>query len=116
MQRLVGCLAGGFLGGAILLLSQHSPVVMTIGLVLGVVIGRHIENGPPSMSYAGLQFVLAFVVVLVPDNYDSAQLTPGYERLLGILFGMVLLEPVVLIAHLIARRGGRSEPPKVIEK
>ncbi len=111
IQRLVGCLAGGVLGGAILLLSQHSPVAMTIGLVLGVVIGRHIENGPPSMSYAGLQFVLAFVVVLVPDNYANAQLTPGYERLLGILFGMVLLEPVVLIAHLIARRRGSGEPP-----
>lgn len=111
MQRLVGCLAGGFLGGAILMLSQHSPVVMTIGLVLGIVIGRHIENGPPSMSYAGLQFVLAFVVVLVPDNYADAQLTPGYERLLGILFGMVLLEPVVLAAHLIARRGDRKRPP-----
>ncbi len=111
MQRLVGCLAGGFLGGAVLLLSQHSPVVMTIGLVLGILIGRHIENGPPSMSYAGLQFVLAFVVVLVPDNYANAALQPGYERLLGILFGMVLLEPVVLAAHLIARCGSRKEPP-----
>lgn len=83
---------------------------MTIGLVLGIIIGRHIENGPASMSYAGLQFVLAFVVVLVPDNYANAALQPGYERLLGILFGMVLLEPVVLAAHLIARRGGRKEP------
>lgn len=111
MQRLVGCLAGGLLGGTILLLSQHSPAIMTIGLVLGIVIGRHIENGPPSMSYAGLQFVLAFVVVLVPDNYANAQITPGYERLLGILFGMALLEPVVLAAHLIAGRAGRKEPP-----
>lgn len=116
MQRLVGCLAGGFLGGAVLMLSQHSPVIMTIGLVLGIVIGRHIENGPPSMSYAGLQFVLAFVVVLVPDNYANAQVTPGYERLLGILFGMVLLEPVVLAAHLIAGRGGREEPPNQAPK
>lgn len=116
MQRLVGCIAGGCLGGAVLLLSQHSPVVMTIGLVLGIVIGRHIENGPPSMSYAGLQFVLAFVVVLVPDNYANAALEPGYDRLLGILFGMVLLEPVVLVAHLIARHGRRQKPPTAAEK
>jgi uncharacterized membrane protein YccC len=109
MQRLVGCLAGGFLGGAILLLSQHSPVAMTIGLVLGIVIGRHIENGPPATSYAGLQFVLAFLVVLVPDNYANAALQPGYERLLGILFGMVLLEPVVLAAHLIAQIGRKNQ-------
>ncbi len=116
MQRLVGCLAGGLLGGTVLLVSQHSPIIMTIGLVLGIIIGRHIENGPPSMSYAGLQFVLAFVVVLVPDNYANAQVTPGYERLLGILFGMVLLEPVVLAAHLLARLTGRKGPPNAAPK
>jgi uncharacterized membrane protein YccC len=85
---------------------------MTIGLALGVMIGRHIENGPPSMSYAGLQFTLAFLVVLVPDNYANAALEPGYDRLFGILFGMVLLEPVVLAAHLIARRGLKGTPAK----
>ncbi|MGM4924955.1 FUSC family protein [Tardiphaga sp. 804_B3_N1_9] len=112
MNRLVGCLAGGLLASAILLVSRHSPVVMTIGLALGVMIGRHIENGPPSMSYAGLQFTLAFLVVLVPDNYANAALEPGYDRLFGILFGMVLLEPVVLAAHLIARRGLKGTPAK----
>jgi uncharacterized membrane protein YccC len=105
MKRLIGCLAGGGLASAILLFSHHSPVLMTIGLCLGVIIGRHIENGPPSTSYAGLQFTLAFLVVLVPDNYANAALEPGYDRLFGILFGMVLLEPVVLVAHLIAQRG-----------
>ena len=43
-------------------------------------------------------------------------LTPGYERLPGILFGMVLLEPVVLMAHLIARHGGCKEPPNPAPK
>lgn len=105
MKRLVGCLAGALLASLVLLLSRHSPIGMTIGLALGVIIGRHIENGPPTMSYAGLQFTLAFLVVLVPDNYANAALEPGYDRLIGILFGMVLLEPVVLVAHLLSRRG-----------
>jgi hypothetical protein len=77
---------------------------MTFALALGVMVGRHIENGLPSMSYIGLQFVLAFLVVLVPDNYANAPLGAGYDRLFGILFGMVLLEPVVLLAHLITGR------------
>ena len=54
--------------------------------VLGVIIGRHTENGPPSVSYAGLQSTLAFLVVLVPDNYANGALEPGYDTI-GILFG-----------------------------
>ena len=83
---------------------------MTVGLCIGVIIGRHFENGPASMSYAGIQFTLAFLVVLVPDNYANAALAPGFDRLFGILFGMVLLEPVVLIAHLVGQRR-RVKPP-----
>jgi uncharacterized membrane protein YccC len=109
MNRLIGCLAGAALASAVLLLSHHSPVGMTIGLCIGVIIGRHIENGPTSMSYAGLQFTLAFLVVLVPDNYTNAVLDPGLDRLFGILFGLILLEPVVLAAHLVQQR--RRKPP-----
>jgi uncharacterized membrane protein YccC len=104
VNRFIGCLAGGLLASAALLLSHRSPVAMTFALALGVMVGRHIENGLPSMSYIGLQFVLAFLVVLVPDNYVDAPLGAGYDRLFGILFGMVLLEPVVLLAHLITGR------------
>ena len=110
ISRLIGCVAGGLLASLVLLLSHHSPVLMTLGLCLGVVIGRHIENGRPSMSYAGLQFTLAFLVVLVPDNYASAALEPGLDRLFGILFGMVLLEPVVLMAHALWQRREKARP------
>jgi uncharacterized membrane protein YccC len=116
MQRLVGCVAGGLLASAVLLLSHHSPVLMTIALCIGVIIGRHIENGPPLMSYGGLQFTLAFLVVLVPDNYAQAALAPGLDRLFGILFGMVLLEPVVLVAHAVwRRRHPREAAPSIVE-
>jgi uncharacterized membrane protein YccC len=104
MNRLIGCLAGAALASAVLLISHHSPVGMTIGLCIGVIIGRHLENGATSMSYFGLQFTLAFLVVLVPDNYSNAAPEPGFERLVGILFGVVLLEPVVLAAQLVRRR------------
>jgi uncharacterized membrane protein YccC len=104
VNRLVGCLAGAALASAVLLLSHHSPLGITIGLCLGVIIGRHIENGATSMSYAGLQFTLTFLVVLVPDNYGSAAPEPGFDRLIGILFGLMLLEPAVLVGHLVGRR------------
>ncbi len=108
MNRLIGCLAGAALASIVLLLSHHSAIAMTIGLCVGVIIGRHIENGATAMSYAGLQFTLAFLVVLVPDNYTHAAPEPGFDRLFGILWGLVLLEPMVLLAHLVR---WRRKPP-----
>ncbi|MEK1890696.1 MAG: FUSC family protein [Phyllobacterium sp.] len=72
LMRFVGCAAGGILAIAVLLSSHHSPLLMTLALCAAVVIGRHVENGNPATSYIGIQFALAFLVVLVPDNYMNA--------------------------------------------
>lgn len=91
VHRFIGCSLGALFAMAILLLSHHSVVLMTLGLCLGVAIGRHIENGPHRYGYIGVQFALAFLVVLVPDRYAFADISPGVERLLGILAGFALL-------------------------
>ncbi len=96
-HRLVGASLGGLLATAVLLLSHASPLVMTLAACIGVVIGRHIENGKLPITYAGTQFALAFLVVLVPDGYAGPDAAPGLERLAGILLGMALLEPVRLL-------------------
>ena len=96
-------LVGGLIATIILLGSHHSPILMTLGVCIGVLVGRHIENSNSSISYIGTQFVLAFLVVLVPDTYSSAALEPGIERLAGILFGVVILEPVLLASHYLFR-------------
>jgi hypothetical protein len=69
----------------------------------GVVIGRRIENGKLNISYAGAQFSLAFLVVLVPDNYTGLSVQPGLERMFGILLGMALLEPLRMLFSLTKR-------------
>jgi uncharacterized oligopeptide transporter (OPT) family protein len=53
------------------------------------------------VAYAGTQFTLAILVTLVPDSYANAALDPAVARLLGILAGMALLEPVLVAWHLI---------------
>lgn len=102
-QRAAGCLAGGALAAAILLLARGSPPVLIAGTCLGIVIGRHIENGLPAVTYLGLQFTLAILVTLVPDSYAEAAIGPAVERLASIVIGMALLEPVLLVWHLFAR-------------
>jgi uncharacterized membrane protein YccC len=96
-HRLLGCGIGGLLATATLLLSHASPIIMTLAACVGVIVGRHIENGKRDFNYAGTQLALAFLVVLIPDGYGGLDATPGMERLLGIFLGMALLEPVRLL-------------------
>lgn len=108
-QRAVGCLAGGLLAATILFLAHGSVPVLVAGACLGIVIGRHIENGSARNAYLGLQFTLAVLVVLVPDDYANAAIGPGLERLVSIFVGMAILVPILVAAHLAApERTGRD--------
>jgi uncharacterized membrane protein YccC len=108
IHRFAGCLAGGLLAAVILVSAHHSPLLMTLGVCVGVVMGKHIENGAAGVGYLGTQFALAFLVILVPDTYAAADLAPGLDRLFGIVFGMVLLEPVRLLFRALLEWGAGS--------
>lgn len=102
VHRAIGCIAGGALALCVLLLAQGSAAVLIAGTCIGIVIGRHIENGLPRVTYIGLQFTLAVMVVLVPDSYADARIGPAVQRLVSVLIGMAVLEPVLLAWHLVA--------------
>jgi hypothetical protein len=70
-------------------------------------IGRHLENGGKRHAYVGLHFTLAVIIVLVPDDYATALIRPGLERLIIIFIGMAILVPILLVTHLAPpRRNG----------
>lgn len=104
LHRAIGCIAGGLLAIAVLLLAGGHPAVIVAGTCLGLVIGRHLETSGTTTNYIGLQFSIALLMALVPDSYR--QMDPGLavDRLIGILLGMALLEPVLLAWHFIAAR------------
>lgn len=106
--RIVGCACGAALGAAFLSVSHGSSTILLLGAIVGVMLGRHIENGTSSLTYAGTQFTLAVLVSLVPDSYSSPDLQAGWLRLLGIVIGIVLLEPVLLAWHLLVPRSLRT--------
>jgi uncharacterized membrane protein YccC len=114
LYRVIGCLGGAALAAAVLFLihgvAEGSSVILIAGALIGVVIGRHIENGRSPRAYVGVQFTLAVLVTLVPDSLDRAALTPALQRLAGILIGMALLEPVLIAWRL--GRGGRVVKPE----
>jgi len=102
LNRVAGCAAGGVLAALFLFLGHGSTPILLLGTVLGVAAGRHLENGKGTLAYAGTQFVLAVLVTLVPDDYTQAHIGPALDRLAGTLLGMALLEPVLLVWHVVA--------------
>jgi uncharacterized membrane protein YccC len=104
LHRAIGCLSGAGLAIATLLIARGSAPVLVAGTCLGIWIGRHMETGISRAPYIGLQFTLSVLVVLVPDSYADLSIEPGLQRLLSILVGMALLEPVLLIWHAVAAR------------
>lgn len=103
-QRFLGCLAGAALAGLCLLVADGHAALLVAGTAAGVATGRMIENGPHRYRYVGTQFTLAVLVMLVPDSYASGDAVPGIERLVAVLIGMVVLEPVLLAGHWLAPR------------
>lgn len=108
LLRMAGCGLGAAMSAGFLLLAYGggygawAAPILIAGTILGVAIGRHIENGQGSMAYAGLQFTLVVLVALVPDSYADADLGPAIHRLVSIFVGFAILEPVLIAWHVVA--------------
>jgi uncharacterized membrane protein YccC len=102
LHRAAGCLVGGALAALLLFVAHGSAAILIAATAFGVMLGRHIENGRGPVAYAGTQFTLAILVTLVPDSYAHAAIGPGLDRLIGILVGSALMEPVLVGWHMVA--------------
>lgn len=111
-HRFLGCIAGALIAALWLIAARGSAPILILGTLLGILAGRHLENGTGPWRYAGMQFSLAILVILVPDSYASASIEPGMERLIGILVGMALLEPVLLAGGLLRRGREAATAPR----
>lgn len=103
VHRVIGCIGGVLMAGIVLLFAHNNPAFLLIGTVLGVIVGRHIENGGHAFTYVGTQFTLGVLIALVPDSYAAISIDPALDRLMCIILGMALIEPVLICWHVIAR-------------
>jgi uncharacterized membrane protein YccC len=104
LLRVVGCACGAALAAGFLLVGRGSAAVLIAGTLLGVMLGRHIENGASPIAYSGTQFTLAMLVALVPDSYIDPDPEAGVARLAGTVLGVAMLEPVLAAFHLFTLR------------
>lgn len=110
--RILGGACGAALAGAVLLIAQGSAVILIIGSLFGVMLGRHIENGASPIAYGGTQFTLAVLVALVPDSYLAPDPKAAVARLAGTIIGIALLEPVLVAFHLFTWRDVKATDDK----
>ncbi|CAN5392656.1 hypothetical protein BH10PSE17_BH10PSE17_09600 [soil metagenome] len=111
VYRAIGCLSGSLIAAAALLVAKPFAALLIAATFIGIMVGRHVENSGSRLAYAGTQFVLALLVVLVPDSFANADIEPAIARLVGILMGLMVLEPVLLIWHLLSPRFIASDRP-----
>jgi uncharacterized membrane protein YccC len=115
LYRFIGCAAGAALAAVFVLVAQGSAPILILGTIIGVALGRHIENGGKPIAYVGTQFVLAILIILVPDSYAHAHLGPAWERLAGIFIGMAVLEPVLILWHFASPGRPKTAEPEAGE-
>lgn len=116
MLRVAGCICGAALAAIILLMARGSADILIAGALLGVMIGRHIENSTSPIAYGGTQFTLAMLIALVPDSYVAPDPEAGVARLAGTVLGIALLEPVLAAFHVFASRravAAKDESPSM---
>lgn len=92
--RLLGALLGGLaaLASAIWivpLLHDATPFFLLLSAVTWL--SAWIANGPERYAYAGLQFILAFYLLLLQSNHPDTDLEAIRDRWFGILFGIVIM-------------------------
>jgi uncharacterized membrane protein YccC len=96
VQRIAGCLLAGIVALVLLPLLRGEPIACMIALVLGVLVGCHLQTGQQGASYVGRQFAIVFIMVFVQDHQWSADPQPALLRLGGIMIGVVVIAGVML--------------------
>jgi len=104
LLRVMGCALGAALAAIFLLAGRGSAAILITGSLLGVMLGRHIENSASPIAYSGTQFTLAMLIALVPDRYIDPDPDAGIARLAGTVIGIVMLEPVLAAFHVFTWR------------
>jgi hypothetical protein len=115
LHRGLGCLLGALLALLGLRIAAEDLLLWALCLSLGVWIGFSLQSGKTGLAYVGTQFAIAFLFTFVQGPGPATSVTPGLERLLGIVIGAVTVTVVLLIwpPFVGPRPAMTDDPPRV---
>jgi uncharacterized membrane protein YccC len=100
-HRLIGCLVGA-LAGLACLAFIGSDFLLWIALIPpGIWLCSQIQTGTTGVSYIGTQAMFAYVMSMVQGQGPPDSISPGFERLIGVMGGLSVLFVVTLVLSLI---------------
>jgi uncharacterized membrane protein YccC len=100
-HRLIGCLLGAVVGLACLAVVGSDFLLWLTLLPPGIWLCSQIQTGGTGISYIGTQAMFAYVMSLVQGQGPPEAISPGLERLVGVMGGLSILFVVTLVLSLI---------------
>jgi uncharacterized membrane protein YccC len=101
-HRIIGCLLGA-LGGLACLAFVGSDFLLWLALIPpGIWLCSQIQTGTTGVSYIGTQAMFAYLMSMVQGQGPPDSISPGLERLVGVMGGLSVLFVVTLIFSLIS--------------
>jgi uncharacterized membrane protein YccC len=91
LHRLLGCLVGGVVGLACLILSIESFLPWLLMLATGIWIAAHVQGSQRGIGYVGTQGAVVFISTLIQGWGPPASIFPGIDRFAGITGGLLIL-------------------------
>src|SRR5262249_54146963 len=96
-HRLIGCLLGA-LAGIAWLAFVGSDFLLWLALIPpGIWLCSQIQTGTTGVSYIGTQAMFAYLMSMVQGQGPPDSISPGLERLVGVMAGLSVLFVVTLI-------------------
>jgi uncharacterized membrane protein YccC len=100
-HRLIGCLLGALAGLACLAFIGSDFLLWILLIPPGIWLCSQIQTGTAGVSYIGTQAMFAYVMSMVQGQGPPDSISPGFNRLVGVMGGLSVLFVVTLIMSLI---------------
>ena len=100
-HRLIGCLLGALAGLACLAFVGSDFLLWIVLIPPGIWLCSQIQTGTTGVSYIGTQAMFAYLMSMVQGQGPPDSISPGFERLVGVMGGLSILFVVTLILSLI---------------
>jgi uncharacterized membrane protein YccC len=100
-HRLIGCLLGALVGLACLaFIGDDFPLWIAL-IPPGIWLCSQIQTGTTGVSYIGTQAMFSYLMSMVQGQGPPETISPGFDRLVGVMGGLSILFVVTLALSLI---------------
>jgi uncharacterized membrane protein YccC len=100
-HRIIGCLIGALMGLACLAFVGSDFLLWIVLIPPGIWLCSQIQTGTTGISYIGTQAMFAYLMSMVQGQGPPSSISPGLERLVGVMGGLSILFVVTLTLSLI---------------